>query len=92
MTIEIPVFSNAACKTVGGELFFPDERGEYHELEGIRAVCNGCPEREACLDWAVRHETDGIWAGTTPNQRIQMRRKLGIQVSRIEPRSVAYNY
>ena len=38
-------------------------------------ICDGCPVRQQCLDFAVRSgEKDGIWGGTTPEERIRARR------------------
>lgn len=66
-----------ACRGLDPDLFFP-ERGE--SVDHARAVCAECPVADACLDWALRHERLGIWAGTSERQRRQMRRQLGIRV------------
>lgn len=39
------------------------------------AYCNVCPVSEPCLEYALAHETYGIWAGTSHKQRIQIRRE-----------------
>jgi WhiB family redox-sensing transcriptional regulator len=34
------------------------------------------PERGPCLDWALRKgEPEGIWGGTTPDERKEIRRQ-----------------
>lgn len=51
----------AACLGLDVNMFYP-ERGDA--TEEARAICHGCPVREDCLDWALRHEPDfGIWGG-----------------------------
>lgn len=37
--------------------------------------CQDCPVRKACLDYALREEPVGIWAGTTERQRKSMKKK-----------------
>jgi WhiB family redox-sensing transcriptional regulator len=46
------------------------------QIDRVRAVCARCPVRERCLDWALTaNESDGIWAGTTPDERKALRRR-----------------
>jgi hypothetical protein len=34
------------------------------------AICRKCPSQAPCLKWAMDHkEPDGIWGGTTPQER-----------------------
>ena len=62
----------AACKGSDLALFFPD-RGNHNQavqIEVAKAICEGCPVKEPCLDYAVAaRETVGIWGGTTPAER-----------------------
>jgi hypothetical protein len=38
-------------------------------------VCQGCPVRDACPQYAFEtRQTDGIWGGTTERQRRRLRR------------------
>lgn len=43
--------------------------GQIH-LDRLRAVCNACPVKAACADYAVNEEPDpwGVLAGMTPEQ------------------------
>lgn len=81
----------AACAGTDTSMWFPDEvrmasvNGEGYmrrALNGCREVCGGCPIRSGCLDWAVRHNEPGIWAGTTPQQRRRLRALLNQRASR----------
>lgn len=74
----------AACKGEDPAMFFPDTGGlsaqRYSDavMEIPRAICPQCPVFVACHAWAVKNETEGIWAGTDPAQRRRIRRSLGI--------------
>ena len=38
-------------------------------------LCNKCEVREDCLEWAMtKPEKDGVWGGTTPYMREQLRK------------------
>lgn len=71
----------AACRNSDPELFFPvsttgPAAGQVAEA---RAVCASCPVRAECLDWALNTgQADGIWGGTTPEERRTMRRNARI--------------
>lgn len=86
MNHTFPSFSGAVCKTIGTDMFYSDDEGEYTHLDAVRRICTTCPASTACLEWALKHESEGIWGGTTPIQRKHMRRQLGIILERIEPR------
>lgn len=75
----------AACRGVNPAVFYPATAADGHHAkkhEG-RAVyqpaldiCARCPVRLACLDQALANgERFGVWGGTTPNDRYQIRRR-----------------
>lgn len=77
--------SDAACMGANGELFLgPDEERPRDRVrrEGLALlVCNACPVRSPCLEHALAvPERHGVWGGTTPEQRLTMRRG-GLQVA-----------
>lgn len=76
-----PFNGTEACRGVGTDLFF--ETGADARAQA-RALCTGCPIREACQDWAVAFEEYGLWANTTPSQRKRMRQALGFDLIRPE--------
>jgi WhiB family redox-sensing transcriptional regulator len=62
------------CLGVDPELFFPDGYMQKKQIDEAREICNSCPMRVLCLEWAVaRPELDGIWAATTPPERRRLR-------------------
>ncbi|SEG72767.1 WhiB family transcriptional regulator, redox-sensing transcriptional regulator [Thermomonospora echinospora] len=70
----------SACRNRGvdPELFYPINYTSPVMAEQVRSaksVCAQCPVRAECLDWALRAgEPDGIWGGTTPEERRYLRR------------------
>jgi WhiB family redox-sensing transcriptional regulator len=67
------------CAEVGPDLFFtPDEAYMYRGLRDVKAICDSCSMRDACLDYALHVNVSGIWGGTTESQRKSLRRQLNI--------------
>jgi WhiB family transcriptional regulator, redox-sensing transcriptional regulator len=67
-----------ACASVDPDLFFPiSAAGKGAEqIARARRVCAGCRVRRQCLDFALdAGEIEGIWGGTTPDERIRARRE-----------------
>jgi WhiB family redox-sensing transcriptional regulator len=64
--------SAAACRSADPELFFPisDSGKSLEQVAEAKAVCAGCPVRRECLAFAVAtQQVDGIWGGTTADER-----------------------
>lgn len=66
----VAAYPDIACRGENPEIFFPSK--------GIRAtrareICGRCTHRAECLEWALRtRQSFGIWAGTSPEERIEM--------------------
>ena len=59
------------------EVFFPEDE---HDLEVRKSmvkvakeVCNDCPVRLRCFDYALSAGMTGIWGGTTYEERVKLR-------------------
>jgi len=64
------------CRQVDADLFFPEGRGAavHIQTEQAKKVCNRCPVRQRCLDWALETgQHTGVWGGTSPDERCRMR-------------------
>lgn len=80
--LPVPVVdAGPKCYPGIGDLFQQPSRAEVTEANRLAIrVCNGdpdegwlpCPAARECLAWAVRHDEDGIWGGTTYRQRQAM--------------------
>lgn len=57
----------AACQGVDPEVFYPVSE---EDSENAKVICNQCPVREACLEYAIAYrERDGVWGGATERER-----------------------
>jgi len=66
--------TNAACKDKPAEWFFPQAHDWVPEV--ARSICEGCPIKDACRDFAVNTNQEyGIWGGTSPEDRRKIRRQ-----------------
>ena len=77
-----PVFEDhgiPVCATTDPEIFFPEKGSKGQSsyiVNAARRICNTCPYKNPCLEWAVVHDEMGIWGGTTQKERRVHRRKL----------------
>lgn len=76
-------WTQAACRGEDPQLWFP-ERGGGDQYRDARAVCETCPIRERCLDYAMRREHGlhranrfGMYGGLTPEERAEMASERG---------------
>ena len=71
----------AACFGMDINIFFP-ERGDRAGIAAARAVCAACPVSDECLTEILHVDsgTDyvGIFAGTSAQERRELRRHLGL--------------
>ncbi|MBY8876086.1 WhiB family transcriptional regulator [Actinacidiphila acidipaludis] len=66
----------AACRDLDPDVFFPIGTGGMSlvQIAEAKTVCRRCPVAEQCLAWAVGDgRVEGIWGGTTENERRAMR-------------------
>lgn len=69
--VEPPDWTSAACAGMDTNLFFV---AQGQSSTDARAICNTCPIKQACLEYALSHnDVHGIWGGATERQRRQMR-------------------
>jgi WhiB family redox-sensing transcriptional regulator len=68
--------SRGACRQADPELFFPiSVTGEgARQAEVAKTVCGGCDVRASCLSYALETMPEGIWGGTTREERRAARR------------------
>lgn len=64
----------AVCATTNPDAWFPEPGTS---TKPATTVCQTCPVRAECLDYAVRtNQRDGIWGGMTPQQIRNMRAEV----------------
>ena len=67
----------AICRDTDPDLFFPvGTTGQaLVQIERAREVCNQCPVKRDCLEFALETNQDsGIWGGTSEEERRAIRR------------------
>jgi len=67
-----PDWEYAACRQVDPDLFFPvgHTLGWLKQIEQAKQVCNRCPMRSVCLEWALSTgQWSGVWGGLTEGER-----------------------
>lgn len=69
---------DANCRGLDPELFHPHRDGDGSaDIAAARRVCRACDVQVECLMYALEaNEQMGIWGGTVPRQRRDMRRDL----------------
>lgn len=68
-----PWTRHAACIGNDTDLWFADTRSPVVYAEA-KAICDRCPVKRECLDWALEiRTTHGLWGGLTPHQRRALR-------------------
>lgn len=73
----VPKFKNkAACEGTDTDMWFQDRDFSNYRL--LRRICNGCPAKRECLDYALYNNVIGFWAGTTMHQRRLLRKQNNI--------------
>ena len=59
------------------EVFFPEDEHDPEIRRSMvkvaKEVCNDCPVRLRCFDYALSAGMTGIWGGTTYEERVKLR-------------------
>ena len=67
------------CRGADTREFFPSNG---IGVEAAQRVCQGCPVREECLEYALLHRIEqGVWGGASERERrriLRSRRRAGI--------------
>ncbi len=68
----------ASCRRTDPDLFFPvgTTGVAVSQIEAAKVVCEACPVREPCLEYALRTNQDsGVWGGASEEERRRLRRQ-----------------
>jgi hypothetical protein len=81
------------CKGHDVSLWFPrfdksfnkEEREQFKDnYDFAVSICESCDVSDHCLEYSLRHEPFGIWGGKNEAERVRMRAKRSIPISRDE--------
>ena len=67
---------DAACRDADPDLFFPIGTAgpALRQIGAAKRICRTCPAQARCLAWALDNRViDGVWGGTTGEERHAMR-------------------
>jgi WhiB family redox-sensing transcriptional regulator len=84
--------ARGACRQADPELFFPIAvtGPAARQAEVAKAVCCACAVRASCLSYALETMPEGIWGGTTlEERRAKRRRRFRLQASAQFPETVS---
>lgn len=56
------------CIDVDASVFYPRQRTRG-AIDYAKQFCDRCPITNDCRDYALTHDLDGIWGGTTEAER-----------------------
>ena len=68
---------DAACRDTDPDLFFPvgTTGPAIEQIANAKAVCDACPVKEPCLEFALSTNQDsGVWGGTSEEERRKLRK------------------
>lgn len=74
IALPAPDFTGALCAETDPELFFPERGGAVNDA---KRVCRSCPAALACLQYAMDYPVEGVWGGTSVNERKALARAAG---------------
>jgi len=83
-----PWMEDANCKGLSPDLFQLEQGQSAHRP---RQVCDACTVREPCLDYALRTDSVGVWAGEVFDLKKGRAKKLLQHVDDARPQKVAVN-
>lgn len=70
---------DAACAQIGPGLFYVGEKAQAREYDAARSVCNTCPVKVDCLEFALEvDDRHGMWGGLSPQEREKVRKQRGL--------------
>jgi WhiB family redox-sensing transcriptional regulator len=71
----MPWTDRAICHGADPELWFPLGYGNEFtaQIDEAKAICDECPIRDDCLNEALTNHLNGIWGGTTDEERRDLR-------------------
>jgi hypothetical protein len=68
------------CAQTDPELFFPIRANQYEvALRAARKLCQSCVFQLECYQYALYRDLDGVWGGTTPQERMEARKQNEIE-------------
>jgi WhiB family redox-sensing transcriptional regulator len=65
-----PFNGTQLCAGENPDLFFPEKYTNHKAVQIAKEICGDCWMKKECFEYAVQiPNLEGIWAGTTPQER-----------------------
>jgi len=78
----------ALCTQLDSELYFPEGAAARSDTSAaLMKLCQDCPYKAECLEWALVNREDGIWGGTNNYMRSAMRKGVRSRTDVLSTRS-----
>jgi hypothetical protein len=65
------------CAGFDTDSYYPVAFIDQGEIKVLKKICEGCPFKQPCQEYALVHESYGFWGGTTPPERERIRKVIG---------------
>jgi WhiB family redox-sensing transcriptional regulator len=63
------------CRGSDPDVFYPPSEDDF-EAQAAKAICQSCPVRQPCLEFALStREKHGVWGGLTERERRRVLRQ-----------------
>ena len=89
LNIWFPYADRKDEKAPSGTTFAERYRKAMSDTDVAKQICRKCSVLTSCLNYALHHESYGIWGGLTERERQTMRRIKNIKMATKEPINVA---
>lgn len=74
----------ARCREMPPAIFFPSDGVG---VEVARRICEECPAKEPCLEYAIRNHIDhGVWGGASERERRRIARRRRVEAGDVSAR------
>lgn len=76
--------------TTDPDAFYPESTNpRSHHMLALKEICEFCPSKTPCGEWALYFEPEGFWGGMGVAERARIRRERGIIIDQSQRSAVA---
>lgn len=84
MSVPYPRFTGSEpCRSTDPDIFFCEDGLHPKVVRMLKEICEFCPMRNPCAEYAIVHERYGFWGGMTPRERRYYRQEYRIRLESI---------
>jgi WhiB family redox-sensing transcriptional regulator len=68
-------YTRIACADEDPEAFVSSHTMSAAEVRYAKGICSGCCVRDKCLEFALEHDTQGVYGGRSDDERRSLKRR-----------------